>query len=356
MELPRMRWSLRLHLPLVFGLLLRTSAAIAAASGPDLLHNTNWTLSALPGQSLIAGRAATLLFADGRVHGNDGCNSFSSSYSVVGDQLRIDGRLLSTRMACPEPIMREADAFTRVLGRTSAFRSEAGRLVLLADDGEELAILDAQRRDLAGTGWQVTGYNNGKRAMVSVLADSVLTVVFAADGGLAGSAGCNHFTASYSTSDRSIRIGQVVATRKWCDQPQGLMEQENRFLRALASADTWRVSGDRLELRTATGALALTSSATEGAADAATQKSVNLVLRCGDQQVAARLEGERLRLRLGNETFALQHAPAASGAKYVAPDDPTTIFWTKGQRAMLTVRGRSYPECQQEAGAREGGE
>jgi len=45
------------------------------------------------------------------------------------------------------------------------------------------------------------------------------------------------------------------------------MKQESRFLQALASADTWRLNGDRLELRTATGALALTSSATDTVAE-----------------------------------------------------------------------------------------
>ncbi|HNC52256.1 MAG TPA: META domain-containing protein [Accumulibacter sp.] len=164
-----MQSSWRLCLPLVVSLLLLTRAAIASPAGPDVLNDTSWTLSVLPGQSLIAGRAATVHFTDGRMHGNDGCNSFGSSYAVVGDRLRIDGRLLSTRMACPAAIMRQADVFTSVLARASTFRSDAGRLVLLAGDGEELAILDAQRRDLAGTGWRVTAYNNGKRAVVSVL-------------------------------------------------------------------------------------------------------------------------------------------------------------------------------------------
>lgn len=352
----RVQCSLRLRLAFVVGLLLLTCAAVASPTGIDVLNNTSWTLSVLPGQSLIAGRAATLNFADGRVHGNDGCNSYGSSYSVVGDRLRIDGRLLSTRMACPEAIMRQGDAFTSVLGRASGFRNDAGRLVLLAVDGAELAIFDAQRRDLAGSAWRVSAYNNGQRAVVSVLAGSVLAFDFAADGGLAGSAGCNHFTASYSTSGQSIRVGPVAATRKWCDQPQGLMEQEKRFLQALASADTWRISGDRLELRTANGALALTSSATDNAARSSTRQSASFALRCGDQQIAARLEGDILQLRLGNETLAMQQIPAASGAKYVAQDDPTAIFWTKGQQATLTVNGRTYPECRQEASVLEGGE
>jgi len=36
---------------------------------------------------------------------------------------------------------------------------------------------------------------------------------------------------------------------------------------------------------------------------------------------------------------------AASGAKYAAADDSTTTFWSKGDRAMLVLRGRPLPQC-----------
>ena len=48
-----------------------------------------------------------------------------------------------------------------------------------------------------------------------------------------------------------------------CGTPPGVMEQESQFLKALQSATAWRREGDRLELRTATGALALSLQALE---------------------------------------------------------------------------------------------
>jgi hypothetical protein len=42
----------------------------------------------------------------------------------------------------------------------------------------------------------VTGYNNGKQAVVSVVIGSELTADFKADGNLGGSAGCNSYFAS----------------------------------------------------------------------------------------------------------------------------------------------------------------
>jgi heat shock protein HslJ len=43
-----------------------------------------------------------------------------------------------------------------------------------------------------------------------------------------------------------------------CASPAGVMEQEQQFLKALETVTTARMEGDRLELRTATGALAAT--------------------------------------------------------------------------------------------------
>ena len=43
----------------------------------------------------------------------------------------------------------------------------------------------------------------------------------------------------------------------------------------------------------------------------------------------------------------LKPAKSASGALYVAPGDDSTRFWSKGERATLTIQGQTYPECLQ---------
>ena len=50
---------------------------------------------------------------------------------------------------------------------------------------------------------------------------------------------------------------------------------------------------------------------------------------------------------LGGEIFAMQQIEAASGARYVAVDDATTSFWSKGDAATLVIRGQAYPSCMQ---------
>jgi heat shock protein HslJ len=75
---------------------------------------------------------------------------------------------------------------------------------------------------------------------------------------VSGSAGCNNYTAQYKLEAASLTIGPAAATRKMCVNPERIMEQEQQFLKALETVATARFEGDRLELRTATGALAAT--------------------------------------------------------------------------------------------------
>jgi heat shock protein HslJ len=52
-----------------------------------------------------------------------------------------------------------------------------------------------------------------------------------------------------------------------------------------------------------------------------------------------------MQLTIGNATFEMRPVEAASGARFVAAGDPTTTFWSKGDRATLVVRGQKFPEC-----------
>jgi heat shock protein HslJ/uncharacterized lipoprotein YbaY len=67
--------------------------------------------------------------------------------------------------------------------------------------------------------------------------------------------------------------------------------------------------------------------------------------QCGDRQISVSPIGNSMQLRVGEEVFILDNVVSASGAKYEAETDPTVVFWSKGNKALLEFRGRSYPEC-----------
>jgi heat shock protein HslJ len=94
--------------------------------------------------------------------------------------------------------------------------------------------------------------------VVSVIIGTELTASFGADGTVSGSAGCNNYSAGYELDGNSISIGLAISTMMACDQPEGIMEQELEYLTALGTAATYQITGDRMEMRTAEGSIAVT--------------------------------------------------------------------------------------------------
>lgn len=68
-------------------------------------------------------------------------------------------------------------------------------------------------------------------------------------------------------------------------------------------------------------------------------------LRCGERAVEVTPGANGLRVQLGFERHELMAVPAASGARFEKPGDPTTSFWSKGERGTLLLAGRALPEC-----------
>jgi len=242
---------------LLLGLSLVASCSRDAGANP--LAGTHWTLAELGGMEAVPEATVTLSFAaDRTLSGFNGCNNFSGSYDIAGTALRFPSEFAATLMACPEPAMAQADAFMQALKRTATFEVGDAKLRLLDAGGTELASFAARSENLVGTSWKVTGYNNGRQAVVSVIIGTEITARFGEDGRVTGTAGCNEYSASYELDGESIEIGPAAATRRFCGEPEGAMEQEGRYLEALQSAASFRMAGDKLELRTAAGALAVT--------------------------------------------------------------------------------------------------
>jgi len=243
--------------------LMTGCAALKPAADAPSLDGTAWVLSDIPGRNLETGAPATLRFEGGRATGSDGCNRYSVNYTSKGSALEFPGRAPSTLMACPSRVMEQADAFMAALAAVRSYRIDSGRLHLLSADGTVRATLAAQSHSLAGTNWRVTAINNGRGGVASVVADSTVTLAFAAHGKASGTAGCNRFTAGYQAQGARVRFSAPASTRMMCPG-QELMAQEQAFLKALESASTMRIEADRLELRSAEGALLVSATRLDG--------------------------------------------------------------------------------------------
>jgi heat shock protein HslJ len=113
----------------------------------------------------------------------------------------------------------------------------------------------APQNPLAGTAWQVSSYNDGTGAVVSVLGSTTLTAVFD-QSQVSGNGGCNAYSGPYWVSGANIAIGPLASNQMMCGEA-AVMDQEQQFLVALQSASTYQLDGSRLELRRADGALAV---------------------------------------------------------------------------------------------------
>ncbi len=70
------------------------------------------------------------------------------------------------------------------------------------------------------------------------------------------------------------------------------------------------------------------------------------VLRCGTQIIELGFTPDEIRLRLNEQIIAMQPQPAASGAYYVAANNPSTSVHMKGDRAILRIDGAELSECE----------
>ena len=110
---------------------------------------------------------------------------------------------------------------------------------------------------LAGTRWTVANFNNGKGAVVGVISGTTLTMDFGTSGRVEGKAGCNTYFATYSASGNALTVGQPGATSMMCETPEGVMQQEQQFLKALQSAASFQITGNQLQIRSGADALAI---------------------------------------------------------------------------------------------------
>lgn len=235
----------------------RVSATARAGNPMTSLDGTAWQLKELPGTQSGAltklPRPVAVRFESGRLSGFSGCNNFTGSYALEGDRVVI-GPVASTQMACPEPGSTVEQAFHGALKGSWHIEVAGDELTAKTDSGETLRFAREAPPQLTGVEWKVTSFNNDRHAVVGVIGESHLTLSFK-DGQVSGSAGCNNFHGSYKAEGGKIQFGPLATTRRACEEP--LMTQEREFLAALASAVSWKIDGNVLDMHRADGERAI---------------------------------------------------------------------------------------------------
>lgn len=109
----------------------------------SLLVGEQWVVREIRGTAMGESPPTMTFMRSGRVGGSASCNRYSGPYRLGGEGLHF-GAMISTKMACAEPRMRQETSFLEALATVSHFEIRSdGELRLLADDGQAIV---ARRR------------------------------------------------------------------------------------------------------------------------------------------------------------------------------------------------------------------
>lgn len=104
---------------------------------------------------------------------------------------------------------------------------------------------------LENTAWTLIAFLEGQSA-IPVTAGTEITLRFDARRA-SGSAGCNQYGGEYSLERGSLSIYEIDITDRLCMEPEGVMEQEARYLMILQKLVTFELDANQLTLTTADG-------------------------------------------------------------------------------------------------------
>jgi len=224
-----------------------TGGSPTTGGSSTTLEGTTWVLAKKTELGAELGDVVvSATFADGKVSGSSGCNTYSGPYKVDGDKLTIGPNLLSTQMACGPAETAVEKVVLERLPKVASY-SIAGTTLTLADaGGQPLLVFEASvGADAIIGSWNVLSYYTGD-AIVSVVSGSTVTAEFK-DGQITGTTGCNSYMGPYKVDGDAITIGPLASTKKACSSDE-LRKQEASYLAALEVAKPFAVTGNRLDL------------------------------------------------------------------------------------------------------------
>ena len=100
--------------------------------------------------------------------------------------------------------------------------------------------------------WDLTSYNNGQGGIQTVITGSQTTANFQANWIVAGSGGCNQYSAGYTTTaSNGITIAQPTTTLMAC--ANNVMQQETQYLSLMQKVTKFEISGNQLTLFDSSG-------------------------------------------------------------------------------------------------------
>jgi heat shock protein HslJ len=212
------------------------------------LAGINWTLvsygSADAQTPVLPEAPITAAFSEQGVSGSAGCNTYNGSFQFANGTLTF-GEIISTRIACDEPVMAQETAYLNALTTASTFQINNGQLQITYEGGV-LTFRDATLISTALEGnWTLVSYGSAD-APTTVLPEAPITATFAASQ-VSGNVGCNTYSGTVQVQSNTVTFGTIVSTLMACAD-QNLQAQETAYLNALTTASTFQIANGQLQI------------------------------------------------------------------------------------------------------------
>ena len=114
-------------------------------------------------------------------------------------------------------------------------------------DGKSAPVSDGAAALPSGL-WRVTAHGDPAAPEYPVAGTEITLDFNHEEGRISGSAGCNRFGGTFSVDGSELSFGPLMATKKMCLEPEGVMAQENMILGALQAVTRFSREGDRATL------------------------------------------------------------------------------------------------------------
>lgn len=210
-------------------------------------------------------RPTEFRFEAGRFSGSTGCNRVQGGYAVEGDTLRLGDGLAATRMACPEPLMKQETVIFKALQRVTGYRQGVDRLELTDDRGETVlsftrigaatGVTEDPTQALEGRTWVVEALAATPGILSPPLPGTRIDLSFDPRGRISGSDGCNRYLSGFMRTPSSLSFGPIATTQMACTATDGRAEQARTYAGLLGRVSAYRIEDGHLLLLDARGAL-----------------------------------------------------------------------------------------------------
>lgn len=103
--------------------------------------------------------------------------------------------------------------------------------------------------------WVLESYGEPSNTQLVIEGSEITATFDSATHGVNGSAGCNHYFGDYEADNSELSISSVGSTEMACMEPEGVMEQEQQYLRLLILAESYETDDGQLRITCSNGSV-----------------------------------------------------------------------------------------------------